>query len=74
MSDIGKHYRYDYSGIRLDPYIILSVYGIACPAMQHAIKKLLRCGKSIKSERDDILEVMGTLERKLQMMNEDGEL
>ena len=74
MNEIGKHYRYDYQGIRLDPYRILSVYGIACPAMQHAIKKLLRCGKSIKSERDDILEVMSTLERKLEMMNEDGEL
>ena len=74
VKSIGKYYMYDYKGIRIDPYRILSVYGIVCPAMQHAIKKLLRCGKSIKTEREDILEVMSTLERKLEMLNEDSNM
>ena len=67
----GKHYAYDYKGIRLDPYRILSVYNVTDPAIQHAIKKLLRCGDSVKSVEQDIAEVIDTLRRKQQMMEED---
>ena len=71
--DIGKHYRYDYKGIRLDPYRIFRVYGITDPAKQHCIKKLLRGGNGHKSERDDTLEAMAILERWLEMENEDAQ-
>jgi len=70
-NDLGKHYRYSYKGIKLDPYRILSVYNVTCPAMQHAIKKLLRAGNSIKDLQQDISEVILTLERKLEMIEED---
>ena len=66
-----KHYKYSYKGIKLDPYRILSVYGITCPAMQHAIKKLLRAGNSVKDLEQDIQEVIDTLKRKLEMLKED---
>jgi predicted transcriptional regulator len=69
----GKHYQYDYKGIRLDPYRILKVYGIVDPAQQHAIKKLLRCGNSIKGLEQDIDEVVETLQRWKQMLAEDEE-
>lgn len=67
----GGHYKYDYKGIRLDPYRILKVYGITEAPQQHAIKKLLRCGKSVKDQCQDIDEVIETLQRWKQMIGED---
>ena len=66
-----KHYQYSYKGINLDPYRILSIYGVTCPSMQHAIKKLLRAGNSVKDLEQDIQEVIDTLKRKLEMIEED---
>ena len=66
-----RHYKYSYKGIKLDPYRILQVYGITCPAQQHAIKKLLRAGNSVKDLEQDIQEVIDTLQRKLEMLKED---
>lgn len=68
-----NHYNYSYKGINLDPYRILSVYGITCPAQQHAIKKLLRAGNSVKELKQDIQEVIDALQRKLEMLKEDEE-
>src|SRR5574343_320745 len=65
-----KHYKYSYKGVKLDPYRILTVYNVTCPAMQHAIKKLLRAGNSIKDLEQDIQEVIDTLKRKLEMLKE----
>lgn len=67
-----KHYKYSFKGIKLDPYRILSVYGITCPAQQHAIKKLLRAGNSVKDLKQDIQEVIDTLKRKLEMIDEES--
>jgi hypothetical protein len=70
--DSGAHYRYNYRGVKLDPYRIISVYGITNPAHQHALKKLLRAGRSVKSERQDIREVIDSLSRWLEMIDEDA--
>lgn len=59
-----------YKGIKLDPYRILEVYGITHPAQQHAIKKLLRAGKSVKNLKTDIEEIIATLNRWLCMLEE----
>ena len=69
---LDSHYKYSFNGVKLDPYRILEVYGIANPAQQHAIKKLLRAGKSIKDLKQDIEEVQMTLTRWLEMIEEDG--
>lgn len=69
--DSGKHYRYSYRQIKLDPYRIIAIYGITHPAHQHALKKLLRAGKSVKSLRQDIKEVQDALTRWLEMLDED---
>ena len=66
-----KHYKYSYKGIKLDPYRILKIYNITCPAQQHAIKKLLRAGNSVKDLKQDVQEVIDTLKRKLEMLEED---
>lgn len=70
-ADSGRHYRYSYRGVKLDPYRIIDAYGITHPAHQHAIKKLLRAGKSVKSLRQDIQEVQDALTRWLEMLDED---
>lgn len=69
--DSGRHYRYSYRGIKLDPYRIIHTYRITHPAHQHALKKLLRAGKSVKSLRQDIKEVQDALTRWLEMLDED---
>ncbi len=63
-------YKQEYKGVKLDPYRIIEVYGITHPAHQHAIKKLLRAGRSIKSLDQDRDEVIATLTRWKEM---DGE-
>lgn len=65
-----SHYKFSFGGVKMDPYRILDVYGISHPAQQHAIKKLLRAGKSVKSLRQDVEEVQMTLTRWLEMMDE----
>lgn len=66
----GAHYKYEYKGIKMDPYRILDLYKITNPAQQHAIKKLLRAGSSVKSLHQDIDEVIVTLNRWKEMLAE----
>ena len=69
----NKVYGFSYRGGKMDPYRILSIYGITHPAQQHAIKKLLRAGRSIKSVERDIDEVILSLERWKEMIKEDSQ-
>lgn len=68
----GSHYKMEYDGVLMDPYRICTVYNITHPAQQHAIKKLLRAGNSIKSLNQDIDEVIVTLNRWKSMIEEDN--
>jgi hypothetical protein len=70
---MDKHYQFVYKGIKLDPYRIMQVYGITNPAQQHAIKKLLRAGRSVKTTEQDIDEVILSLQRWKEMIREDAE-
>ena len=67
----ASHYNFTYKGVKLDPYRIFDVYKIGNPAQQHAIKKLLRAGQSLKSLKQDIEETVITLNRWLEMLEED---
>jgi hypothetical protein len=70
----GSHYHFDHSHkcpkcgeiskVRVDPYLILSIYQhILAGEHQHAVKKLLRCGQSKAKDLDqDIAEVILTLQ------------
>jgi hypothetical protein len=69
--DNYEHYNYKYKHIKIDPYRIMFEYKITHPAHQHAVKKLLRCGKSIKEQKRDIKEVIDSLTRWLEMIEED---
>jgi len=56
-------YNITFKGHRLDLYVILEQYKISHPCQQHAIKKLLRAGTSHKPLWQEIDEVIWTLNR-----------
>lgn len=67
-------YNYTYRGIRLDPYRICTVYNITHPAHQHALKKILCPGdRGYKSLEKDVREAIVSLERWLEMLEEDNQ-
>ena len=62
-----------------DVYSVLEAFKVACPAVQHAVKKLLMPGqRGAKSEIEDLAEAENSLVRALQMalarIAEDGTL
>jgi len=66
-----EYYKYSYKGIKLDPYRILDIYKITCPAQQHAIKKLLVTGgRGYKDRQTDIQNAIDTLNRLLELESE----
>lgn len=67
----GKHYDYTFQGVRIDPYRVMYQYNITHPAHQHALKKLMRAGMSIKDLEQDIDEVVSTLNRWKDMIEEE---
>lgn len=57
----------------IDVYRILDDLGPSDAALQHAIKKLMACGnRGSKNFRKDLKEVIDTLNRRMQMLDEDG--
>ena len=73
------HYFKDVSELdEVDVYRVCDIFKIPDPsgATQHAIKKLLLPGGrgGGKSVRKDIEEAIDTLKRKLEMLDEDGEI
>jgi hypothetical protein len=72
--DKGSESGYDvkFKDARLDPYRIIQCYGITHPAHQHALKKLLRAGRSHKPLVQDIIETIHSLQRWLGMIEEDA--
>ena len=68
------YYDYVFNGVKIDPYRILEVYEVHHPALQHAIKKLLRSGrKEGQSIIDDVRESISALQRYLEMMEEESD-
>jgi hypothetical protein len=77
MSDFPRvthsHYDVTIGGVKADPYRIGIAYGITHPAHHHALKKLIRAGKSHKSLEQDLRETIQAIERMLAMMKEEQE-
>lgn len=58
-------------GQKLDVYRVLRIYGITDPAIAHAVKKLLRCGRGHKDQATDVAEAKASLTRWQEMQAED---
>lgn len=70
-ADVGAHYRYEYRGIKLDPYRICAIYGITGGPREHMIKKLLRGDNKGHEEMFLIDELENILQRWKGMIIED---
>lgn len=70
MSD---HYKKDVSHLdMIDVYRVLQLFGVTDPCEQHAVKKILCAGKrGAKSHEQDIKEAIASLNRRLEMIDED---
>lgn len=73
LAELYPHYHKDVSHLlSIDVYRVLVLFAVTDPAIAHAIKKLLvPGGRGAKGLREDIKEARDTLDRKLQMMDED---
>lgn len=64
-----SYYHRQFNGKSIDVYDMLVLWDATHPCQQHAIKKLLRAGQSIKPLKQDVEETIGTLKRWLEMMD-----
>lgn len=72
QEDTGKHYRYEYKGVKLDPARICDIYGVNRLMMATIIKKALCAGnRGHKDKRQDLLDIINAANRELEMMSED---
>lgn len=70
--DTGKHYRYSYMGIKMDPYRIFQIFNVTDAKAQHAIKKLLRFEGKGHTQREVWMEIRDIVDRALEMLDEDA--
>ena len=70
-------YYYDEGGrnheVSIDVYDILKAFDVRCPAIQHAVKKLLCCGTRGHKDADtDLREAMQAIERAIELNGQGG--
>lgn len=70
---VYPHYHKNVSHLKtIDVYRVLDLYEVGHPAIQHAIKKLLCAGgRGNKDLRQDLQEAIDSIQRALQMIDED---
>lgn len=72
--DSGSHYRYEYNGIKLDPYRIADIYGITNHSQFTIAKKALCAGnRGHKNLIQDIKDIKNACDRWLEMIAEDAQ-
>lgn len=71
-TDPGNHYRFQYKGIKLDPYRIAAIYNMQSFAMMTILKKCLCAGsRGHKNYEQDLKDIICAAERELEIINED---
>jgi hypothetical protein len=57
--------------INVDVYEVIEAFGVTCPALQHALKKILACGARGKGSKiDDIHGVFDAMWRALELQKQ----
>ena len=57
------------NAIEIDVYDVLAVFGVTCPAIQHAVKKLLCPGqRGAKDAMQDLCEAKFSVNRAIQLL------
>ncbi len=74
-NDQGKHYRYSYRGIQLDPARIAKIYNIKSGMLFTILKKCLCAGnRGHKDYIQDLKDIITAAEREIDIVEEDNEL
>jgi len=72
VPDTGKHYRFKYKDIKLDPFRIAKIYGMESFALMTVLKKILCAGnRGGKDYKADIIDCITALKRELELIEED---
>lgn len=66
-----SRYQWSYQGVEFDFYRLCEILGIEHHAQAHALKKVIRAGRSVKSLEQDIDEAVACLVRWKEMILED---
>lgn len=69
--DKGKHYRYEFKGVKFDPYRVARMYDLGGGPREHMVKKLLRGTGKGHTERELIDELQCCLDRWKEMVDEE---
>lgn len=64
-------YKWQWRGVSFDFYRLCEILGVQHHAQAHALKKIIRAGKSIKPLEQDIDETIAALLRWKEMIRED---
>jgi hypothetical protein len=67
---VKNKYQVNCKGISIDVYDVLKAFNVQNPAIQHAIKKLLKGGeRGIKSKVQDYTEAIESINRAIELEN-----
>ena len=74
-NDTGKHYRFEYKNLKLDPARIMLIYNVTHPMQQIIVKKSLVTGeRGNKNLLQDIDDIITACNRWKEMIEDDKEL
>ena len=74
MTTENKYTREIKPGVSVDVYDVLIAFCVTCPAIQHAIKKLLTPGqRGNKSHETDLAEALASVNRAIEIESESRE-
>jgi len=62
-----SYYHQSIKGTTVDVYDVLEAFGVTCPAVQHAVKKLLRLGRGHKTKIVDLEQALWSLQRAVEL-------
>jgi len=72
IADPGKHYRFEYKEINLDPFRIAKIYNMQSFALMTILKKCLCAGnRGHKDYKQDLLDIISAAEREIEIIEED---
>lgn len=68
IKNISNKYVRNIHGVEVDVYDVLKAWNVTCPAIQHAIKKLLMPGqRGHKSKANDLEEAHSAIQRAIEL-------
>ena len=73
-SPTPPRYQWSYKGVSFDYYQLCQIIGLTSDPAKHAMKKIIRAGKSVKSLEQDIDEAIDCLKRWKEMAREEIKL